>query len=63
MIEKEITKMGKNKTAGGDQIHVKIMKANAQFSAAAIAKCWKSIAKTRTVLDHWIQGKLVQLFK
>lgn len=41
--------MERDKAAGGDQLHVEMLKANIPKIAQTLVKCWKAIGKSRII--------------
>lgn len=55
--------MERNKAAGGDQIHIEMLKSNIPKLVRTLGKCWKAIGRTKVVPPSWLEGTLVPLLK
>lgn len=62
-IERAIIVMDKNKAAGGDQIHVEMLKTNAPKVTRTLRKCWKAKGRSRKTPEKWLEGFMVPVFK
>lgn len=63
LIERAINKMAKNKSAGEDQLHTEMFKANVSRIARTFSKCWKAVGRTKILPPQWLKGIIVPIFK
>lgn len=58
-----IQNMMTNKSIGGDDVHVEMLKCNPEMAAKLLTKMWQVIGKTRQIPKGWLQGTIVPLYK